>query len=95
MKEGFIESATGKKANNVAVNEKGELIYKIMERKEMCFSNLKRDDFEVYFRAVLFEQKVSRDLWKFYYHVKWLHFSKRFTLIKDINNSFLEGKNRN
>ncbi len=51
----------------------------------MCFSNLTREDFEVYLRSKIFDNKIQRDLWKFYYECKWAHYKYRKEIIKNFN----------
>lgn len=59
------------------VNEFGNKIYRVSDDGEMCFSNISREDVEVYLRSKLFENKSKRQLSKLLYSVKWIHYQKR------------------
>jgi len=58
-----------------AINEKGTNIYHPCEEDELVFSNLEREDIEVYLRSFLFTNKCQRQINKFFYEVKWLHYT--------------------
>lgn len=46
----------------VAVNTNGDNIYIKTDDEEVIFSNLSREDFEVYNRITLFNSRAKRDL---------------------------------
>ncbi|KAL4500564.1 hypothetical protein ABPG72_002988 [Tetrahymena utriculariae] len=84
--DGFTESLTNFKQRPIAVNEKGSQIYRSLDDDEMCFSNIAREDFEVFMRAKLFENRSKRNMWKFYYQTKWVHYTNRFEIVEEVSN---------
>ena len=51
MDDSFSESLETFNKRPVAVNEKGQNIYKVLEDEELCFSNISREDIEVFVRS--------------------------------------------
>ena len=66
---------------------------KILEDEELCYSNISKDDIEVYFRIVMFTNISSRKMMyktkfffiirKFLRRIRWVHSEFRFDIIRE------------
>lgn len=82
LHEGLRDAET---TRPIAVNENGERMHGSLGDSDMCFSNMTREDFEVYLRGRQYSECVNRDLTKFYYEAKWVHYSHRFELLERVH----------
>ncbi len=58
--DSFEESIASLKSRPVAINERGTQAYKHFNDDEQCFSNITKDDFEVYIRAKNYEENIKK-----------------------------------
>lgn len=61
----------------VPINENGQPIYKYLDEEDCWFSNISREDIQVYARSTLYsEQVLDEKYWPIYYQTKALIMAK-------------------
>lgn len=69
--EDFFEESFGV-SKPTAVNEDKQPVYRALEEEECRFSNIMRDDVEIYLRNQGHQENVLTDYWRLHYQMKYL-----------------------
>lgn len=67
--EDYFEASYTQGGKPVPINENGQPIYKYLDEEECWFSNITRDDVQVFLRHTLYKQDILHETyWPYWYH---------------------------